>query len=78
MALAFLGVVRDSLAERHFVPFYLNRGRGDAVVALNRGRDVRRTMPQIKSRELVDLEQLKDDDVELRNPAPTYAAGGQS
>jgi 3-phenylpropionate/trans-cinnamate dioxygenase ferredoxin reductase subunit len=78
VALAFLRVVRGRLDERRFVAFYLNQDRIDAVVALNRGREVRRTMPPIKSRELVDLERLKDDDVDLRNLAPTYAAGGHS
>ncbi len=71
-------VIRGSLDERNFVAFYLNQGRIDAVVGLNRGNDVRRAMALIKSRELVDHEWLKDDDVDLRNLALAHSAGGQS
>jgi 3-phenylpropionate/trans-cinnamate dioxygenase ferredoxin reductase component len=71
-------VIRGSLDERNFVAFYLNQGRIDAVVGLNRGNDVRRTMALIKSRELVDHELLKDHDADLRNLALAHSAGGQS
>ncbi|HET9261754.1 MAG TPA: FAD-dependent oxidoreductase [Vicinamibacterales bacterium] len=70
-------VVRGSLEERSFVAFYLNQGRLDAVVALNRGRDVRRTMPLIRSRGVVDPERLKNEDVDLRSLAMADASGGQ-
>jgi 3-phenylpropionate/trans-cinnamate dioxygenase ferredoxin reductase component len=59
-------VVRGSLEKRSGLAFYLNQGRIDAVVALNRGKDVRRAMPLIKSREIVDPRQLADEDVDLR------------
>jgi 3-phenylpropionate/trans-cinnamate dioxygenase ferredoxin reductase component len=62
-------VVRGSLAARNFVAFYLNRGRIDAVVGLNRGKDVRRIMPLIKSRKLVDPGQLEDEGIDLRSLA---------
>ena len=35
--------------------------------ALNRAKDVRRVMPLIKSRRAVDLEQLRDERVDLRS-----------
>jgi 3-phenylpropionate/trans-cinnamate dioxygenase ferredoxin reductase subunit len=62
-------VVRGSLEQRSFVAFYLNQGRLDAVVALNRGRDVRRAMPLIRSRAFVDSARLEDEDVDLRRLA---------
>jgi 3-phenylpropionate/trans-cinnamate dioxygenase ferredoxin reductase component len=71
-------VIRGGLDERNFVAFYLNQGRIDAVVGFNRGNDVRRAMALIKSRELVDHEWLKDDDVDLRSLALAHSAGGQS
>ena len=70
-------VVRGSLERRSFIAFYLNRGRIDAVVALNRGKDVRRAMPLIRSRGFVDPERLKDEDVDLRSLAPAPTSGGQ-
>jgi 3-phenylpropionate/trans-cinnamate dioxygenase ferredoxin reductase subunit len=70
-------VIRGSLEQRRFVAFYLNQGRLDAVVALNRGRDVRRTMPLIRSRGVVDPERLKNEDVDLRSLAMADASGGQ-
>ncbi len=70
-------VVRGSLEQRSFLAFYLNQGRVDAVVALNRGKDVRRAMPLIRSRTFVDPERLKNEDVDLRSLAPTPTSGGQ-
>jgi 3-phenylpropionate/trans-cinnamate dioxygenase ferredoxin reductase subunit len=70
-------VVRGSLERRSFVAFYLNQGRIDAVVALNRGKDVRRAMPLIRSRGLVDPERLKDENIDLRTLAPAPTGGGQ-
>jgi 3-phenylpropionate/trans-cinnamate dioxygenase ferredoxin reductase subunit len=60
-------VVRGSLDRRSFLAFYLNGGRIDAVAALNRGKDVRRVMPFIKSRGIADPLQLADEGVDLRN-----------
>jgi 3-phenylpropionate/trans-cinnamate dioxygenase ferredoxin reductase subunit len=70
-------VVRGSLERRSFIAFYLNRGRIDAVVALNRGKDVRRAMPLIRSRGFVDPERLKNEDVDVRSLAPAPTSGGQ-
>lgn len=70
-------VVRGSLERRSFIAFYLNRGRIDAVVALNRGKDVRRAMPLIRSREAVDPGRLTNEDVDLRSLVPTPTSGGQ-
>jgi 3-phenylpropionate/trans-cinnamate dioxygenase ferredoxin reductase subunit len=70
-------IVRGSLEPHSFIAFYLNRGRIDAVVALNRGKDVRRAMPLIRSRGFVDPGRLKDEDVDLRSLAPAPTSGGQ-
>ena len=69
-------VTRGSLAARNFLAFYLNQGRVDAVVALNRGKDVRRVMPLIKARGIVDRVRLEDEGVDLRSLA--HASGDQS
>jgi 3-phenylpropionate/trans-cinnamate dioxygenase ferredoxin reductase subunit len=71
-------VVRGSLEKRSGLAFYLNQGRIDAVVALNRGKDVRRAMPLIKSREIVDPRQLADEDVDLRRLVRAPPAGEQA
>lgn len=60
-------VIRGSLAKRDFLAFYMNGGRIDAVVALNRGKDVRRVMPMIKSRRAVDPAHLANDEIDLRS-----------
>jgi 3-phenylpropionate/trans-cinnamate dioxygenase ferredoxin reductase subunit len=62
-------VVRGRLEDRAFLAFYLNRGRIDAVVGVNRGKDLRRAMPLIKSRASVDPRQLADEAVDLRDLA---------
>jgi 3-phenylpropionate/trans-cinnamate dioxygenase ferredoxin reductase subunit len=59
-------VVRGSLEDRRFVGFYLEHGRVNAVVALNRGRDVRRATPLVAARARVDPGLLRDDEVDLR------------
>jgi 3-phenylpropionate/trans-cinnamate dioxygenase ferredoxin reductase subunit len=60
-------VVRGSLDSGSYLASYVNDGRIDAVVGLNRAKDVRRVMPLIKSRRAVDLEQLRDEAVDLRS-----------
>jgi 3-phenylpropionate/trans-cinnamate dioxygenase ferredoxin reductase subunit len=60
-------VVRGSLGARNFLAFYLNQGRLDAVVGLNRGKDIRRAMSLIKARGTVDPLQLEDESVDLRS-----------
>ncbi|HJR60455.1 MAG TPA: FAD-dependent oxidoreductase [Vicinamibacterales bacterium] len=69
-------VMRGSLDARNFIAFYLNHGRLDAVVALNRGKDVRRVMPLIKARGIVDPVRLEDERVDLRSLVPV--PGGQT
>lgn len=68
-------VVRGDIEARDFTAFYLNQGRVDAVVALNRGKDVRRVMPLIKARVTVDPRQLGDDDVDLRGVVDDSLSG---
>jgi 3-phenylpropionate/trans-cinnamate dioxygenase ferredoxin reductase subunit len=60
-------VVRGALDSGSYLACYLNDGRIDAAVGLNRAKDVRRVMPLIKSRRVVDLEQLRDEGVDLRS-----------
>jgi 3-phenylpropionate/trans-cinnamate dioxygenase ferredoxin reductase component len=60
-------IVRGRLDSGSYLACYVNDGRIDAVVGLNRPRDVRRVMPFIKSRRAVDLEQLRDEGVDLRS-----------
>ena len=66
-------VVRGSLAERKFLAFYLADGRVESVVAINQGRDLRRTLPIIKARVRVDPARLADPTVDLRTLAPASA-----
>lgn len=60
-------VVRGQLDSGSFLACYVNNGRIDAVVGLNRAKDVRRLMPIIKARRAVNLEQLRDDNVDVRS-----------
>jgi 3-phenylpropionate/trans-cinnamate dioxygenase ferredoxin reductase subunit len=60
-------VVRGRLDSRSFLACYVNEGRIDAAVGLNRAKDVRRIMPLIKARRAVNLDQLRDDNVDLRS-----------
>ena len=66
-------VVRGSMDERNFVGFYRKDGVVQAAVAVNRGRDVRRAMALIKSRQVVDAKALRDEDVDLRKMAESPA-----
>ena len=66
-------VVRGSLPERKFLAFYLADGRVESVVAINQGRDLRRTLPIIKARVAVDPARLEDPNVDLRTLAPASA-----
>jgi 3-phenylpropionate/trans-cinnamate dioxygenase ferredoxin reductase component len=68
-------VVRGSMEERNFVAFYRKDRRVLAAVAVNRGKDLRRSMPLIKAREPVDAARLCDLDVDLR--ALAGAAGAR-
>lgn len=60
-------VVRGCLGSASFLACYVNDGRIDAAVALNRPKDLRRVMPLIKARRPVDLERLRDESVDLRS-----------
>lgn len=62
-------VVRGSLEERSFVAFYCTEGRVLAAVAVNRGRDLRRTIPLINARRPVEPAKLRDPDIDLRTLA---------
>jgi hypothetical protein len=59
-------VVRGRLESSSYLACYLNDGRIDAAVGLNRGKDVRRVMPLIRSRAVVDVDRLQDEHVDLR------------
>jgi 3-phenylpropionate/trans-cinnamate dioxygenase ferredoxin reductase component len=59
-------IVRGSMEERNFVAFYLKDRRVLAAVAINRGRDLRRSMRLIKAQRPVDTTKLQDPDVDLR------------
>jgi 3-phenylpropionate/trans-cinnamate dioxygenase ferredoxin reductase subunit len=63
-------VVRGSLEERRFVAFYLEGGVVRAAVALNMGRDLRRSIPLIRSRARAEPAKLRDPEVDLRTLAP--------
>jgi 3-phenylpropionate/trans-cinnamate dioxygenase ferredoxin reductase component len=62
-------VVRGSTAERSFVAFYRKGGRVLAAVAINRGRDLRRSIPLIKAQEEIEAAKICDPDVDLRTLA---------
>jgi 3-phenylpropionate/trans-cinnamate dioxygenase ferredoxin reductase component len=62
-------VVRGSLEERSFVAFYRKDERVLAAVAVDRGRDLRRSVPLIKSRERIEASGLRDPDTDLRTLA---------
>ena len=64
-------VVRGRLDSDSYLACYVNDGRIDAAVGLNRAKDVRRVMPLIKARRAVDLEQLRDEGVDLRSLHPS-------
>jgi 3-phenylpropionate/trans-cinnamate dioxygenase ferredoxin reductase subunit len=60
-------VVRGRLDSGTFLAFYINDDRIDAVVGLNRGKDVRRAIPLIKARRTLNLRQLEDESIDLRS-----------
>jgi 3-phenylpropionate/trans-cinnamate dioxygenase ferredoxin reductase subunit len=64
-------VIRGRLDSRSFLACYVNGGRIDAVVGLNRAKDVRRVMTLIRGRHKVSLEHLRDESVDLRSLNPT-------
>ena len=60
-------VIRGSLEQRKFVAFYLQDSRIAAAVAINRGKDLRRSMPLIKARIELDPRKLQDESIDLRS-----------
>jgi 3-phenylpropionate/trans-cinnamate dioxygenase ferredoxin reductase subunit len=70
-------VVRGSLPRRDFLAFLLKAGRIDAVVAMNRGKDLRRAMPLIAARQNVDPGELADEDTDLRSLLRADVSGGR-
>ena len=60
-------VVRGRLDSGSFLAFYINDERIDAVVGLNRAKDVRRAIPLIKARRMLNLGQLQDESIDLRS-----------
>ena len=60
-------VVRGRMDSDNYLACYVNDGRIDAAVGLNRAKDVRRVMALIRSRRTVDLDELRDDSVDLRS-----------
>ena len=68
-------VVRGSVEDRKFVAFYLKDGMVDAVVGLDRGKDVRRSAGLIRARRPFDPALLRDEDVDLKELASQAAEG---
>jgi 3-phenylpropionate/trans-cinnamate dioxygenase ferredoxin reductase subunit len=52
-------VIRGSLEEKTFLAFFMSGRRIDAIVAMNRGKDLRRAMPMIRTREIEDDRELE-------------------
>ena len=65
--LGYLYGLRGDLDSGSYLACYVNDGRIDAAVGLNRAKDVRRVIPLIKSRRVVDLDQVRDEAVDLRS-----------
>jgi 3-phenylpropionate/trans-cinnamate dioxygenase ferredoxin reductase subunit len=69
-------VMRGSLERRGFLGFFLNdEKRIEAVIGVNRGKDLRRAMPLIKAGTVVDPRLLEDEDVDLRSLVHPEATG---
>jgi 3-phenylpropionate/trans-cinnamate dioxygenase ferredoxin reductase subunit len=54
-------VIRGRIDSNSFLACYVNDRRIDAVVGLNRAREVHRAIPLIKARQVLNLEQLRDE-----------------
>jgi 3-phenylpropionate/trans-cinnamate dioxygenase ferredoxin reductase subunit len=64
-------VVRGDLGSRSFVAFYLRHGSIEGAIAVNRGRDLRRSMALMKTRAVIDPAKLADPDIDVRSAAVT-------
>ena len=71
-------IVRGTFEERRFLGFYLRDGVVDAVVGLNRGREVRRAAGLIRARRPVDPRLLRDDEVDLQQLGAELLAEGKA
>ena len=60
-------LIRGDLESRSFVAFSLRDGRIVGAVALNRGKDLRRSIALIKSKAVVDPAKLADPDTDVRS-----------
>ena len=81
IGLAFEGdevVIRGSLEKRSFIAFHLKDGLLKGAVGLNRGKEVRRCGPLIRARRPLDLDALRDEDVDLKRLAATIAEDASS
>jgi 3-phenylpropionate/trans-cinnamate dioxygenase ferredoxin reductase subunit len=71
-------VVRGRIDSNSFLACYVNDGRIDAVVGLNRAMEVHRAIALIKARHVLNLEQLRDERNDLSSlveAVPSPAAG---
>ena len=64
-------LIRGDLESRSFVAFSLRDGRIAGAVALNRGKDLRRSIALIKSKAVVDPAKLADPDTDVRSALAT-------
>ena len=62
-------VMRGDVESRSFVAFYLHNGWIEGAVALNRGKDLRRSIALMKARAIVDPPKLADPDIDVRSAA---------
>jgi 3-phenylpropionate/trans-cinnamate dioxygenase ferredoxin reductase component len=62
--------VRGSLDDRSFLGFYLQEGRVQAAVAMNRGAELHRCAGLIRGGRPVAPERLRDESVDVRSLAP--------
>jgi len=66
-------VIRGSVEDRSFAAFLLKDGQLLSTFAMNRPKDVRRSMPLIRAASHPDPSQLADPDVDLRQLAKAAA-----
>ncbi|RAQ94160.1 NAD(P)/FAD-dependent oxidoreductase [Thermogemmatispora tikiterensis] len=63
-------VVRGKLNEHKFTAFYMQEGKVMAVISINRGKDILRTIPLIRAQIPVDPLKLQDEATDLRSLQP--------
>jgi 3-phenylpropionate/trans-cinnamate dioxygenase ferredoxin reductase subunit len=64
-------IIRGDLEARTFVAFYLRDGWIEGAVAVNRGKDLRRSIALMKAKAVVDPAKLADPDTDVRSAAVT-------